>query len=604
MFISILVSAGLLSSGLHSGAEASYADSLHAVTVTADRGVTVSRTDSLRLSNSITVAEVLNQSTSLHVGDNGGLSGLKTVSLRGMGSAHTSFYIDGFRVGNVQSGQNDLGMIGLENCGSIVVDYAQNSISFNTARPVFRYAPVAGTARFSAGSFGTYLPSARVDFRLSDCLALSASASGVISKGNYVFGDDMRRENNDIRQLRAGLDLFGILSGGDYHVKAFYNRSKRGTPGPADWPSDDRQKDMNVFMQASVRKSFTSLYSMQMGVKTSYDDIFYSTAWGDSRYGQTEIQVNSAHLFNLAEWLRLSLAADLQWDGLESTSYDASRLTVISALAAAFRAGIFSADLAVEYNGSFDRDALSRNAVSPSLDMKFRICEGLDFKAFARRAYRVPTFNELYYAGYGNPDLSPENAWLTDACLTLDRPAGRYWRIKAKADGFLNFLSDKITSAPTVEDPAVWRPYNIGKVRSAGFDAEAGATYGKDDWMLEAGLRYTFQSATDVTPESTSYGTQIPYVARHTFMADAAVTWKGWTLNPVWQLRAGRTDGYGALPDWNTLDFSLSKSFGFGKAGTLSAILSVRNILDERFEVVSGYPMPGRNMICGIEYKF
>lgn len=604
MFFSILVSAGLLSLGLPYGAEEPYTDSLHAVTVTADRGVTVSRSDSLKLSNSMTVAEVLDQSTSLHVGDNGGLSGLKTVSFRGMGSAHTSVYIDGFRVGNVQSGQNDLGMVGLENCGSIVVDYAQNSISFNTAKPVFRDSPVTGTARLSAGSFGTFLPSARLDFRLSDHLALSACASGVISKGDFSYGNGLKRQNNDMKQVRAGLDLFGILSGGDYHVKAYCNSSRRGTPGSVDWPSEDRQEDMNVFLQASVRKNFTGLYSMHMGVKTSYDDISYSSAWGDSSYGQTEVQINSAHLFNLAEWLRLSLAADLQWDGLESTSYDASRLTVISAFAAAFRTSRFSADIAVEYNGSFDKGALSRNALSPSADMKFRICEGLDLKAFARRAYRVPTFNELYYAGYGNPDLSSENAWLTDAGLTFDRPVGKRWRIKAKADGFLNFLSDKITSAPTVEDPAVWRPYNIGKVRSAGFDAVAGAAFVKDEWIVDADFRYTFQSATDISPESTAYGTQIPYVARHTFMASAALTWKGWSLNPVWQLRAGRTDGYGALPDWDTLNCGLSKSFSFGKAGSLTAILSVRNILDEHYETVSGYPMPGRNMIFGVEYKF
>ena len=87
-------------------------------------------------------------------------------------------------------------------------------------------------------------------------------------------------------------------------------------------------------------------------------------------------------------------------------------------------------------------------------------------------------------------------------------------------------------------------------------------------------------------------------------MASAALTWKGWSLNPVWQLRAGRTDGYGALPDWDTLNCGLSKSFSFGKAGILTAILSVRNILDEHYEIVSGYPMPGRSFIAGIELKF
>ena len=604
MFFSILVSAGLLSLGLPVGTDVPVTDSLHAVTVTADRGVVVSRTDTLSVSDRFSISDVINSNPSLHLGDNGGYAGLKTVSLRGMGSAHTSVYIDGVKVGNVQSGQNDLGMTGLENYGSAVVDYAQNSILFHTLRPVFGKSPVAGKARFYAGSFGTYLPSARLDFRLSENLALSANAAGIISKGDYPYGDGLRRENNDVSQVRAGLDLFGVMSGGDYHVKAYYNGTDRGTPGSTDWPSEDRQKDMNVFLQGSLRKNFSSLYTLHLSAKGSYDDIYYTSSWGDSRYGQTEVQVNSAHLFRVSRWLGISLAADLQWDGLRSTSYDASRFTVLTALASSFRTGRFSADLALEYNGAFDADALSRSAFSPSLDMRFGAFEGFDVVAFARRAYRIPVFNELYYVGYGNPELKPEDAWMTDLGIDFNRQAGDDWRIKAKADGFLYLLSDKITSAPTPEDPAVWQPYNIGKVRSAGVDISAGAEYRSGSWICALNAGYTFLSAKDMTPDSSTYGSQIPYVARNTLMADAVIAWKGWSLNPVWQLRAGRTDGYGALPDWDTLNCGLSKSFSFGKAGTLTAILSVRNILDEHYEIVSGYPMPGRNMIFGVEYKF
>lgn len=604
MFISILLSAGLLSSGLPESTDVHLADSLHAVTVTADRGVVVSRTDTLAVSDASTITEILSLSPSLHVGDNGGFSGLKTVSLRGMGGAHTSVYIDGLRVGNVQSGQNDLGMIDIENCSAAIVDYAQNSVSFRTVRPVFRDAPVAGKVRFDAGSFGTYLPSARLDFRLSDNISLSASAAGISSKGNYKYGDGHVRVNNDISQIKAGLDLFGTMSGGDYHVKAYYNGAERGTPGPVDWPSDDRQKDMNSFLQAAVRKSFGRLYTLRLSTKASYDDISYTSAWGESRYGQTELQLNSSHLFKIKEWMTLSLAADVQWDGLSSNSYNASRFTVLSALGSSFRTGRFSADLAFEYLGAFDADALARKAFAPSLNFRVNLLDGLDIAAFSRRAYRVPTFNELYYAGYGNPDLKSEDAWLSDIGIDFSRKVGSLWRITAKADGYLNFLYDKITSAPTPEDPAIWRPYNIGKVRSSGIDASAGIAYDDDSWFCSSDVGYTFLSASDITPGSASYGTQIPYTARHTVLMKVVVSWKGWTLNPVWQCRSGRTDGYGDLPDWNTLDCSLAKSFDFAHAGQFSARLSVRNILDQRYETVSGYPMPGRSVICGVEYKF
>ena len=530
------------------------------------------------MSGTFSVSEVLNLSSGLHVGDNGGVAGLKSVSLRGLGSAHTAIYLDGVRVGNVQSGQNDLGMLPLEDMSSATVDYAQNSVMFKTARPVFGNSPVAGKVRFYAGSFGTYLPYARLDFKLSDKMSLSANAAGVFSKGDFVYGDGQVRTNNDIEQYRGGLDLFGIMDGGDYHVKAYYSQVERGTPGSVTWPSDDRQKDKNAFIQGHMTKAFGSLYTLHASAKGSYDDIYYSSAWGDSNYGQTELQLNTAHDFQVVDWCKLSLAADLQWDGLKSSMYNASRLTAFSALA--------------------------RYAVSPSADIRFRIFEGFDVLAFGRRAYRVPTFNELYYVGYGNPELRPEDAWLTDLGVEYGRSFGDSWIVRAKVDGFFNYLTDKITSAPTPEDPAIWAPYNIGKVLSTGLDAAAGFVWRSGDWRCAFDAKYTLLSAEDKTPDSYSYGQQIPYIAKHSLILNAVASWKGWTLTPVWQFRSGRTDGSGMLDDWNTLDLTFSKELKLPKTGPLTFRFSVRNVTDCRYEVSSGYPMPGRSFLVGVEYKF
>ena len=599
MLTTILLSAGLLSCGLPSGLEEPVLDSLHAVTITADKGLTVSRKDTLDVGNVHSVSEILLKSSAVHVGDNGGHAGLKTVSLRGFGSAHTAIYVDGLRVGNVQSGQNDLGMIAPENVGSVVVDYAQNSISFNTARPVFENGPLATRVSLSGGSFGTWQPYARFDFRLSENLSLSANTAGLFSKGDFSYGDGLVRENNDLSQVRAGLDLFGK----DFHVKAYFNGVERGTPGSTAWPSEDRQADRNAFVQGVLNRNFSSLYTLHLSGKASYDDIFYSSSYGDSRYGQTEIQLNSAHNFQIRNWWKLSLAADVQWDGLKSSNYNASRLTAFSALASSFRAGLLSADIALEYNGAFDHGALSRHALAPSLMARLTLPEGLDISAFARRAYRVPTFNELYYVGYGNPDLRPEDAWLTDMAVDYVRPLGGSFSIKSKLDVFLNLLTDKITSAPTPEDPNIWAPYNIGKVRSAGFDAAAGVAH-EGEWDYSLDLKYSYQSAVDRTPDSYTYGQQIPYIARHVVVLSGNVTWNSWTAQAVWQMRAGRKDGTGDLPDWNTLDVDLAKPLTMRKAGTVLLKITTRNLLDCRYETVSGYPMPGRSFMAGVEYKF
>ena len=604
MLFSILISAGLLLADRPAEPAEQPSDTLHAVTVTADKGVVISRTDTLHITNTFDITGELHQVPGLQLGDYGGFAGLKTVSLRGMGSPHTAVYVDGVRVGNVQSGQGDMGMLDIENFSSAVVDYAQNSISFNTARPTFGQSMVTGKAGLKMGSFGTYIPAARIDLRLSQKLSLSVNAAGVISKGDFPVADGATRVNNDIRQVRGGVNLFGSMKDGDYHVKAFYNAAERGTPGSISWPSEDRQKDMNAYMQGVMKKSFSPLYTLRLSAKAGYDDIYYTSSWGDSQYGQTELQLNSSHVFSINSWWKVSLAADIQWDKLESTNYSAARTTAISAASASFNLNRLSLNAAAEYSGYFDRGEGSRHAISPSVDFRVRTIDGLDIVGFARRAYRVPMFNELYYVGYGNPELKPEDAWLTDLGVDFHRQVSRTWNLKAKVDGFYNILSNKITSAPTAEDPNIWLPYNIGKVRSIGLDLVTGADFTYGEWKGEMDLRYSYQSAVDRTPDSYSYGQQIPYIAKHTVTASVKASWKGYELNPRWVLKSGRNDATGNLADWNTLDVTISKTFRLRGPLSLGINIAAKNLLDCRYELVSGYPMPGRSFIGGVEMKF
>lgn len=568
-------------------------DSIQAVTVVADKGIVVSRTDTLKVNPSQTITELLCQSPGAYVGDNGGYAGLKSVNIRGMGSQHTAIYVDGIRVGNVQNGQSNLGILGLENYASAVIDYAQNSLSFATERPSFiGNRKLGGKVIFSAGSFGTYLPSARLDWRISEKLMLSANADAVFSKGNFGYGDGLSRENNDISEVRTGLDLFGSMDGGDYHVKAWYHGSDRGTPGTADWPSTDRQTDKNAYVQGLVRKQFSGLYQLTASAKLAYDDIFYTSSWGNSQYGQTEAQLNSSHKFSINRWLTLSVAADVYWDGLNSNVYSQQRLGTTESVTAAIHTKNFRAGIAVQYDGVFDRGQSGRNCISPSLDLRYKAFDGFDLVAFARRAYRVPTFNELYYTGYGNPELKPEDAYLSDIGIDWKLGLGR-WKLKAKVDGYFNYLQNKIVSAPSPEDPNIWRPYNIEQVRSAGVDAQAGFDYSNCGWLLEFSAKYVFQG-----------GTEIPYAARHNLSLNASADIRGWSALAVWNLRAGRRDGYGEMPDWNTLDLYFSKTFELGKAGTPMLKLALKNITDYRYELAGGYPMPGFSITGGIEYKF
>ena len=597
MFLSsLLIAAGLL--------VAETPATLTAVTIVADKGVVVSRTDTVALRADGTAADALLRIPGLGISDYGGLAGLKGANLRGLGTAHTDIYLDGVRVSNFQSGQNDLGMLPIEALGSVVVDYAQNSLSFRTAKPVFGNSPFGGHVSLQAGSFCTWMPSVRFDVKASERVAISAYASGILTKGDFPYGDaGARRTGNDLKQLRAGYDVFGTLDGGQWQFKTYLNASNRGTPGSLSWPSDDRQSDKNFVMQGTLRKAFSELYTLNLSAKGAYDNIFYKSAWGDSNYDFTDFQLNSSHTFRLTDFWALSLAADIEHGALKATGYDAARTAAIAALGSAFRLGRFSADLAVEYRGTFDKGAEALHSVSPSLDLRFKVHKSLDITAFGRRAFRAPTFNELYYPGYGNPDLKPEDAWLTDLGIDWHRAAAD-WKFGIKVDAFYNFLKDKITSAPMPDNPNVWLPYNIGRVEAWGGDAVVSARY--DNGVVAGGFsaRYARQNALDKTPDSYTFDQQIPYVARHTVVLAGDFAVAGWRIDALWNWRSGRFDASGAMPNWNSLDLSLRKTVKLCEDSALTLFVTGKDLLDCRYELVRDYPMPGRSVLGGIEFKF
>ena len=106
MFLSsFLIAAGLLA--------AETPDTLQAVTIVADKCFVVSRTATISIIGlNGTISDALLRLPGIALSDLGGAAGLKNASLRGLGTAHTDIYLDGVRVSNFQSGQNDLGKIG------------------------------------------------------------------------------------------------------------------------------------------------------------------------------------------------------------------------------------------------------------------------------------------------------------------------------------------------------------------------------------------------------------------------------------------------------------------------------------------------------------
>ena len=152
---------------------------------------------------------------------------------------------------------------------------------------------------------------------------------------------------------------------------------------------------------------------------------------------------------------------------------------------------------------------------------------------------------------------------------------------------------------------------NIGLADIIGLDMKTGASCVVGDFKGSLVLRYTYQRALDHSdPESLTYGNQLPYIPRHSGSADLSLEWRRWMFAWNTQLvgekwsRSANTADYRIEP-WSVSDAVLSRTFDFGgRLPSLAASIRLANIFDHRYQIVQGYPMPGRSVLVGIDISF
>ena len=84
--------------------------------------------------NALQLSDAVKHFSGVAIKDYGGIGGLKTISVRGLGSSHTGINYNGLPVSDVQSGQIDIGRFSLDNVESITLNSGQNDNIFLPAK--------------------------------------------------------------------------------------------------------------------------------------------------------------------------------------------------------------------------------------------------------------------------------------------------------------------------------------------------------------------------------------------------------------------------------------------------------------------------------------
>ncbi len=596
--------------------------------------------------NSNSVADALRYFSGVQVKDYGGVGGIKTVNIRSMGTNHTGVVYDGVELGNAQNGQIDLGQFSLDNIEALSLYNGQKSeilqpakdfgsagtIYMKTRTPVFNEGETYH-ARFTVrtGSFDLLNPSALMELKLSDRVTASLSAEWVNSSGKYKFryrrvnplgelayDTTAVRQNGDINATRIELNTYGTLNSGSWTFKAYNYNSERGVPGAIVnnvWRRGERIWDTNSFVQGRYTGffgKFTTLNNIKYAFyRTHYVNNDDKQIKIDNLYRQKEIYFSSANEYEILDTWRVSASYDFMWNALDADVYGFVKPDRISQYVSVATALNFDRiKLQASALGTFIHDRIvgqqapsDKHVFSPAVFVNGYPLRNKDFsiRAFYKKSFRMPTFNDLYYADMGNSLLSPERVTQYNVGLLYDHNASSFIaNARLSADVYYNKVKDKIVAYPKGQQFR-WTMLNLGLVDIRGVDVTGLITINpaKDLYLTVRG-QYTFQRAIDVTnPADNYYRDQIPYIPRHSGAAVANAQWRGWSLNYSWIYVGERYNQqenirYNYTQPWYTSDLSLSKDFRLGKI-SLRGLIEVNNLFSQDYDVILNYPMPKRN---------
>ena len=600
-------------------------------------------------------ADAMRHFAGTNVKDYGGIGGMKTVSVRGLGATHTAVSYDDVVIGNCQAGQIDLGRFSSNGLGSISLHVGQSDNMMATARALASgslvsmssLAPQWGDKRhrieagITGGSFGLCNPTLMYARQLGEQTWMNANLDFSTAHGRYPYTltngnkvTSQHRTNTDVTQLLGEWDLHHEFADGSrLDTKAYYYDSERGLPGAVilyNSTSTERLADRNLFAQARYNKHWGHQWQLRTAAKYTYGWNRYTDT--NVKYAEgKQIDENLQHEYYAQATLRysptlhwqLAVAHDAFVNTLTSnlpSCPNPVRYTSLTALQAQYRTqqvnlrGILLGTIVSEQTRGIGEltthnSQLTTHNLSPTLSASLRPLADEPFylRMMYKHTFRMPTFNDLYYFRSGNRDLRPERAREYTLGLTWQAPvAGILTDLMFTADGYFNNVTDKIVAFPTTY---VWKMANYGRVHITGLDATLSAQLRLAPKMtLSAAANYTLSHAIDVTdPTAQGYRVQLPYTPVHSGSARLLLTtpWVDMGYSAV--LASERYSMSEPTPRYRIAPYAdhtvtLAHTFTLGHT-LLTTQAEALNITNAQYQIIQYYPMPGRQFRLSLTVK-
>ena len=590
------------------------ATDLDRITVTSTRtAVTVDQSlsavevidrDEIERSQAHSLPQLLRGRAGINLVNQGGLGKLTTLFMRGTESDQTLFLVDGVRIGSATSGLASLQDIPVDQIERIEIVRGPRSSLYGSEAiggviQIFTRRRVEGVhphLRAGVGSHGLREASAGIDagsargwfgvdgsWQKTDGInACNVATPSPFSGGCYITTPQPDRDG----YRNASVSVHGGIKPSDtltLEASALRSEGHNKYDSNPDFGLPDNSDTVQQVVGAKVRyvpsDRFTLQFTAGRNVDASND--FLGHAFTD-RFDSTRDSATLQGDIGLAKGQLLTLGLDWLRDRAElfQPFNRGNRAAFVQYQGRAGRSN-FEASLRHDDNDQFGGHDTGGLAWGTDAT------HGMRFTASVGTAFKAPTFNELYYPYYGNPDLRPETSRSVEIGAA-QRLAAWHWRL----DAYQTTINQLISY-----DATQFRANNIDNARIRGAELTAGATLG--GWDVSGQASY-------VDPRNRSgvmnFDKQLARRSRQSARIDVDRGFGAWRVGGSWIAEGGRYDDAANtlhVGGYATLD--LRAEYAFHPGWTLQG--EVRNLFDREYETAAFYNQPGREFAVSVRWR-
>lgn len=543
--------------------------------------------------------DLLRGTPGMALSNNGGPGKSTSMFLRGAESDHVLVLVDGIKLGSATAGSTSIQDIPVEQIERIEIVRGPFSslygseaiggvIQIFTRRPEGSFVP---SFSVGAGSYGRFTGSAGVAGRgKNGWYSLEAShdqtrginacrvGAAAAFAGCFVDQPDKDGYRNNALSLQGG---YRFNEAWDADARVFRAEGHNEYDGSVNNSSDTVSQIAGGRLRYRPGKDLG--FTLSLGQSADLATNYYNNAYS-SRF-DTHRELGSLQADIGAGGGLYSLGYDWQHDKVDSnTDFERNRRV---------NRGLFG-----QWQQSFGAHSLQAS-VRRDEDSQFggkntgSVLWGWDFTKALRltasygTAFKTPTFNELYYPGYGNPGLKPESSRSVELGLRGTHDWG-HWSLNA----YQNRIDHLIAY-----DASIGLPGNVDRARIRG--AELSADTELAGWIVRG-------SATWLDPRndgaSSSHGNILPRRARQSGRIDLDRRFGAFSAGGSWYVAGRRYDDLAnrhPLGGYATTDLRVAYAF----AQDWKLQLAVNNVFDKRYETAWYYNQPGRNTMLTLRYQ-